>query len=283
MSVIVVWGSRLCCYAGGMMKSIKVGMAIVGIAVVSGIIIGSFVLFKKKRIDDQQVVVQKISDIQYDDIPLVEHDMQYHNQKSRSSKIQFQDQDDVTLVIVPEKEKPLPIIMPEQQDRFVIEEDYIVANHPVCEKSGNVDLQSFVTMKIADDYRLDIETQLTLDILIGNDFNQFINLILQSNNDIVSKEACRSCGLYAFFKKIKHRKQLRPDEIKTLQHMVGNLYRFVETMRKLSGNFSGMSVEQYAALQDLNRPQVLKNSMKLQARKTAAAAALRKLQSMSNR
>ncbi|MBP6869953.1 hypothetical protein KBC04_03665 [Candidatus Babeliales bacterium] len=266
------------------MKRVKIGVGII-IGIVGVYFIISYGIFyvRKPSLDvqlqplDEQVVIQKIARVQQenDNKDDLEHDAQYHElQKDHTS---FKKDDEIKLVIMKEKSKPLPVIMPESEEEFVVKID-----RAVDEKILGLDFFSFVTMPIPDDYEIDVETQNSLDILIGNDFNRFINLVLQSNNDVVSKEACRSCGLYAFFKKVKHHKTLTIDDITTLQHIIGNLYRFAETMRKLSKD-AVMSPEQYTALQDLNRPQVLKNSMKLQARRAAAASALKKIQSMSNR
>lgn len=262
----------------------KIG-TFIGVIVVAFIIFCTVFLFKKifdNKIEvlEQEVIIQKIKRAaSYDNDPIINHELQYHKNNKNN---QFEDHSEIQLSITQKKEEPLSIIKEDQQKVYTVQADYVVANHPIQENAVDLDLCSFVTMPIPDNYIFDIETQNSLDILIGNDFNQFIKLIIQSNNDVVSQRACRSCVFYAFFKKIKKHKNLTTDEIQTLQHIIGNLYRFIETMKKLSSAVM-MSPEQYSALQDLNRPQILKNSMKLQARKTAAARALRKLQSMKNR
>ena len=258
-----------CAQGEDMIHSIKFKTHIIlGAVVIFTIIFCWVVLLQKSPVSnmdsiDQQVIIQKMNhSTKRDEAVHVQHDVQYHANQHND---QFEDRDEIQL-----------IIMPEKQDEFFI------VDRPIDEKDINLDSYSFVTMPISDDYEIDIETQQNLDILIGNDFNRFISLILQSNNDVVSKQACRSCVLYAFFKKVKKHHVLTTDDIIKLQHMIGNLYRFIETTKKLSKSMM-ITPEQYAALQDLNRPQALKNSMKLQARKTAAAAALKKLQSMSHR
>ena len=173
-----------------------------------------------------------------------------------------------------EPKKSFPLIMAEEQRKFILSRDAAGDKEPV-----KLDSYSFVTMPIVDDYKIDKETQYTLDTLIGKDLDEFVKLVLQSNNNIVSKEACRSCGMYAFFKAIKKHKTLNAYEVVTLQQILSNLYKFIENMKKLS-NTSLMLSEQYNALQDLNRSQAVKNDIKLRKRKAATSAALKKLQSI---
>lgn len=258
---------------------------IFGVIVAFSLIFSAIFVFKKyfdHNVDvlEQEVIIQNIKrTASYDNDPIVNHELEYH---TTNKKNQFEDHSEIKLFITAENKKSLSIIKEDAQPVSIIQSDSVVEDYPVEEKVIDLNSCSFVTMPIPDNYIMDIETQYLLDILIGNDFNQFIKLIIQSNNDVVSQQACRSCVFYAFFKKIKKHKILTVDEIKTLQHIIGNLYRFVETMKKMSPGMM-MSPEQYRALQDLNRPQVLKDSMKLQARKNAAARALRKLQSIRNR
>ncbi len=143
------------------------------------------------------------------------------------------------------------------------------------------DAYSFVTMP-AQDCVIDAELLYMLDLLIGDDLDEFVRLVLQSNNNIISKQACRSCAMYAFFNKIKKHEPLTVEDIKILQPLVANLYRFVQKMYKMS-NTQLLRTSQFEALQDLNRSQADKNDKKLQARKAATAAALKKLQTISYR
>ncbi len=139
---------------------------------------------------------------------------------------------------------------------------------------------SFITMNpISESYVIDQETQNALDVLIGHDVDEFVRLVLQSNNNIVSREACRSCGMYAFFNGIKHHRQLTVKDIVMLQKLLANLYRFVERMQKLSHE-PLILPEQYEALQELHRSQDVKNDIKLKQRFAATSAALKKLQNI---
>jgi hypothetical protein len=169
-------------------------------------------------------------------------------------------------------ERPLAIIRDEVEDDFFVESDGNEQNTPL-------DSYSFVTMPIGDDYIIDRETQDSLNILIGNDLDDFVKLVLQSNNNIVTKEACRSCGMYAFFSDIKKRQKLTKNEVIILQKSLANLYQFVEKMKLLSKKII-ISPEQYAILENLNRPQSIINDMKLQVRRAATSAALKKLQAI---
>jgi hypothetical protein len=128
-------------------------------------------------------------------------------------------------------------------------------------------------------YKLDVDTQESFDILLGNDFNRFINLVLQSNNDIVTEQACRSCVLYTLFKKVKHRKPLREQEIKTLQLIIEKLYHYMSSMKQLTKKLV-MSREQYNALQDLNQSHEVKQKNRLQARQAYTKEALRALRAI---
>ena len=146
---------------------------------------------------------------------------------------------------------------------------------------NSINSYSFVTMP-AKDCIIDAELLYTLDLLIGGDLDEFVRLVLQSNNNIVSKQACRSCAMYAFFNKIKKHEQLSIEDIEILQPLLANLYRFVQKMQALSGT-QLLRPSQFEALEDLNRSQKAINDKKLQARKAATAAALKKLQTISYR
>lgn len=146
---------------------------------------------------------------------------------------------------------------------------------------GSINSYSFVTIP-AKDCIIDVELLYTLDLLIGGDLDEFVRLVLQSNNNIVSKQACRSCAMYAFFNKIKKHEQLSIEDIEILQPLLANLYRFVQKMQALSGT-QLLRPSQFEALEDLNRSQKAINDKKIQARKAATAAALKKLQTISYR
>lgn len=148
--------------------------------------------------------------------------------------------------------------------------------HQVKEPSKDLH-DSFITMNIPDDYQVDQDIQDTLDVLIGNDVDEFVKIILQSNNNIIVQQACRSCSMFAFFNGIKNHKPLSVEDVRLLQKMLANLYRFVAKMKALSNNLI-LREEQYAALQDLYISQAVKNDIKLKKRQAVTSAALKKLQ-----
>jgi len=180
----------------------------------------------------------------------------------------------VKLIITQDQDSSLPLIMNDNQSSISCNQDSFVDK-----ELRTLDSYSFITMPISDDYIMDAETQATLDTLIGQDLDDFVKLVLQSNNNIVSKEACRSCGMYAFFNGIKKHHPLKPDDVIILQQVLGNLYQFIAKMKAMSKSFIIRS-EQYDALLDLHRSQAVKNDMKLQARRAATQAALKKLQTI---
>lgn len=140
---------------------------------------------------------------------------------------------------------------------------------------------SFMTMPVFDNYQMDYETRKALKTLIGNDIDQFVKIVLQSNNNIIAKQACRSCSMYSLFKKIKKNKQIAADDLVVLQKMLANLYQFIENMNKLS-SIKILQPEQIKALEDLHMSESKKNSLKLQARKAAASVTLKKLQTITS-
>ena len=120
-----------------------------------------------------------------------------------------------------------------------------------------------------------------MQILIGSNIDHFVTLILQSNNDLIAAQICKSCTLFAFFKKIQHKKPLTLDEIKTLQKMLANLYRFVRVTQNLSEK-KLLQTEQYIALENLNRSGDLQQDIEQQAQKNVMIGALQKLLNMSS-
>lgn len=272
-------------YEGETMKKIKFGIVIVVITAIIYCIISYSIFFNDKQsidyqlqqanlqnnvtrqaISSEKVTIQKIAECKDPDCQGWQALQQGNG--SLLSKC----------TISQEPKAALPIIMAEnQQQQSFIQHDGIVDENTV-----GVQSYSFVTMPL-EDCVIDKETQATLDTLIGHDLDGFVKIVLQSNNNIVSKEACRSCAMHALFHDIKHHKKLYPDDIKILQKLLINLYQFVEKTKKMSKK-SKQSIllhEQYAALQDLNRTSISKNKLKLQARQAATTAALKKLQSMA--
>ncbi len=275
------------------MKRIKMGVAIVCCIGVSYFMISyGIFLYKKTSIDAQiQEQVQPVADV-------VSYKESINEQKEQNrSGVMPQDESVViqTMSCVSCKKHPVVsqdlqsdvIVTNDEQDEPVAQvfaddrPDFIVSSDKsVHKKSKKSYSYSFITMKISDDYVIDQEIQDALDVLIGNDVDAFVKLILQSNNNIVSKEACRSCGMYAFFNGIKNHKPLTSDDVRMLQKMLANLYRFIGKMQKLNQDVQIISDEQYEALQSLHKTQAVKNDMKLQARKAATSAALKKLQNI---
>ena len=171
-------------------------------------------------------------------------------------------------------QQELPIVIADNQQEFFESRD-------LQKKLKKQNISSFITMNpIPANYKIDEETQNALDVLIGNDVDEFVRLVLQSNNNVVSKEACRSCSMYAFFNGIKNHDLLTIEDIRILQKLLANLYRFVEKMQKLSQE-PLMLPEQYEALQDLHRSQDAKNDIKLKKRFAVTSAALKKLQNIT--
>ena len=255
------------------MKRIKIGVAIIFLTVgVYFIISYSIFWFKKSSVDKQLQSAEKegvaAEMIQPEGNVAIQRVVQDDDTDIESSDEDSNNSDE--LVVSSESENPLPVIMAEKEREFIITSDRAVEN----KKPVKLDSYSFVTMPIADDYEIDIETQRTLDALMGKDLDAFVKLVLQSNNNVVSAEACRSCGIYALFSILKKHQSLPLDEIVVLQKMLANLYQFVETTKSLSkSNKPLLLLEQYQALQDLNRSQSEKNVRKLQARRAATSAA----------
>ncbi|MDP3788066.1 MAG: hypothetical protein Q8Q60_01950 [Candidatus Chromulinivorax sp.] len=271
------------------MKRIKIGVVIVLlIAVIYFMISYSIFLYKKPSIDAQLHVAQ----LQVEDTLVGEKFIDQHEQqnKKQNESVVIQnmaatpckkhadascDVQSHFIVTSDEQDEPVMQVTADDQQEFIVTADQNM-HRPV----GKSHSHSFITMKISDDYEIDQETQDTLDMLIGNDVDIFVKLMMQSNNNIVSKEACRSCGMYAFFNGIKNHKPLTTDDIRMLQKMLANLYRFVGKMKKLNKDVEIMNQEQYEALQTLHTSQAVKNNAKLQARRATTAAALKKLQNI---
>jgi len=262
------------------MKKVNAGIAIVCLTVAIYFIVSyGQIWFKKSSIDPQSQTGEEKAVEQTEDRLENKNDSEVviqNDAENRECADDFhKESDDLTdLTMNGELKKSFPLIMAEEQREFILSRDTAGDKDPV-----KLDSYSFVTMPVSDDYKIDKETQHTLDALIGKDLDEFVKLILQSNNNIVSKEACRSCGMYAFFKAIKKHKTLNANEIVTLQQVLSNLYKFIDNMKKIS-NTPLMLQEQYNALQDLNRSQSVKNDIKLRKRKAATTAALKKLQSI---
>jgi len=242
------------------MRRIKFGVAVIFLLVIIYFFISYGIFFSKKSSIDsnisfdqkniEQALVQKNSDEKFEAPVIVQNIDEVEDESA--------DQRELILSLVSEPKS-----------------EYSVSAEPTALGS-----YSFVTMPISDDYVIDAETWDIFDYLLGNNLEEFVQLVLQSNNDVVSQQSCRPCAMYAFFKKIKNHKQLSREEIIALQKIIGNLYRFIETMQKISKNKKLISDEQYRALQDLNRSQAARNDLKLQARRAATLSALKKLQAI---
>lgn len=211
----------------------------------------------------------------------------YAKKPDHSVVIQNLDQTDRSVdknqVLVTHVEEEQPVILSDDNtsddtDKSVMSKDYHVSFQSDMEQEDI----SFVTMPITVDYKIDVETYYALDRLIGNDLYRSINLFLQSSNNVLSKESCKSCNVHMLCKKVKRRTDLTPQDIKLLQHLVGNLYRFVQATKNMSGSLI-VSSDQYDALQFLNQATTVNNRIQAYARKVAAADALKKLESMSCR
>lgn len=256
------------------MKKIKHGiMLVVGAACIYAFVSYTIFYYKKSALDVQlPLQIQDVSrvnfltslkDSQVDCDEVQEH-LYKHPENKRNCMVL--DKDHMPFVsIVAEPGHKLSFDLQESDDQ--------------ASQLSVLDSYSFVTMP-AELSLLDAEVMRTLHILIGNDVDEFVRLILQSNNNIVSKQACKSCAMYAFFHKIKKGEQLDKQEIIILQKLLANLYRFIEKMKNFSAH-TFLRQEQYDALQDLNSCQAKKNDTNLQARKAAINIALQKLQKIS--
>ena len=276
----------------GMMKKIKISIVIViGLVTVYCIVSYSIFFIYKPSIDAQ---LQKIGEETQETISNQVIDKRDHVViQSLSQRVcqhgddcyRAQDQalddslddgiDSSEIIVTQEPQRPLSLFTAEpEREFFVNSDDQFADRNPIAIQS-----YSFMTMPVDEDSFIDLDTQATLDILIGNDVDEFVKLVLQSNNNIVSKEACRSCGMYAFFNGIKNHKPLSVDEIRILQKLLINLYQFTAKMKNLSDT-PIMHAEQCDALEDLHRSQAVKNDIKLQARLAVTSAALKKLQNI---
>lgn len=137
----------------------------------------------------------------------------------------------------------------------------------------------FVTMQILHAGKLNYDTQQMFDLLIGGNIDRLLDLIAQSNNNILSTDSCRTCAVDAIFKRVSKHKKLSEQEILILQKVVANLYKFINTMQKLT-NKSILTAQQYIALKDLNRSQVSRNHSLIQGHRAATIAALQALQNI---
>lgn len=276
----------------GMMKRIKIGIVIViGLVTVYCIVSYSIFFMHKPSIDAQlhivgeevqepishqavektdQVIIQNISH------RICQHgDDCYRAQDQGIDDLLDKAANSSEIIVTQEAQRPLALVMAEPEEEvFITNDDQSGDQNPEVMQS-----YSFMTMPIDEQSVIDLDTQATLEDLIGNDVDEFVKLVLQSNNNIVSKEACRSCGMYAFFNGIKNHKPMSSEDIRILQKLLLNLYQFTEKMKKLSGT-TIMLPEQYDALEDLHRSQAIKNDIKLQARLAVTSAALKKLQNI---
>ena len=258
------------------MKKVKLGIGIVFLAVTIYCVISYGIFFNKKDKLDMQ-----ISSEQFIDHHMIEESPAVVIQTFASTTchecktpVQKKDKKSDFIVTDDADDQQLPIIEADNQEEFFVSADG-------SKKSKKINSASFITMNpIPADYQIDTETQDALDVLIGNDVDAFVRLVLQSNNNVVSKEACRSCSIYAFFNGIKNHTLLTIEDIRILQKLLANLYRFVEKMQKLSQE-PLMFPEQYEALQELHRSQDAKNDIKLKKRFAITSAALKKLQNIS--
>jgi hypothetical protein len=138
---------------------------------------------------------------------------------------------------------------------------------------------SFVSIPVEHAAKLSKNIQETFDLLIGGNIDGLLDLIAQSNNNLLSTDSCKTCAIDAILKKVSKHKLLSKEEIVSLQHVVMNLYRFVNTMRQLHHETS-MTHEQYLALKNLNTSQVSMEHLAMQARQAATIAALQSLKNI---
>lgn len=140
-------------------------------------------------------------------------------------------------------------------------------------------IDSFITMSIQHGSQLDTNIQSYFDHLIGENIDGLLDLIGQSSNNLLSTDSCRTCAIDAILKKVSKHKILSNDEIVSLQHVVANLYKFVNTLQDLNQK-TILTAEQYWALKNLNTSQVSMNQLALQRRQAATIAALQSLKNI---
>ena len=264
------------------MQKIKHSIVVVVIiGVIYAIVSYGIFYYKKPSLDQQlqiqnQLSVKNQKESQSVAIQAVVDD-QNNQQSDYVCQHQNDEQSDEFIFDDDDQSRSIIAITPTEQQVFIVQQ--ILEKNE--EQFVSPDSYSFVTMP-AQNCIIDAELFYTLDMLMGEDLDEFVRLVLQSNNNIVSKQACRSCAMYAFFSKIKKHEPLSIEDIKILQPLLANLYRFVQKMYKLSGT-QLLRTTQFEALQDLNQSQAAKNDKKLKARRAATAAALKKLQTISYR
>lgn len=164
----------------------------------------------------------------------------------------------------------------ESMEQHHPDEDYSVEK---VTTSVVVPSDSFVSMPVEHAAKLSQNTQDTFDLLIGGNIDGLLDLIAQSNNNLLSTDSCKTCAIDAILKKVSKHKLLSKEEIVSLQHVIANLYRFVNTMRQLHHETS-MTHEQYLALKNLNTSQVTMEHLAMQARQAATIAALQSLKNI---
>jgi len=137
--------------------------------------------------------------------------------------------------------------------------------------------ENFITMNIMNAGRLDSDLQRTFDVLIGHNLDGLLDLIVQSNNNILSTDNCKTCAIDALLKKVSKHKKLSVEELRTLQKMMAHLYQFVNVLQNLT-NRTMLTSEQLIALKNLNISLIAKNNLQKQVRQAATQAALQSLQ-----
>jgi hypothetical protein len=264
------------------MKRVRLGIGIVFLAVTIYCVISYGIFFNKKDGLDAQISSENFvhNNMIEDNPAVVIQALASKTCHECKNPVLKNDKKSDFMVTDDGDDQQLPIVVADNQQGFFVSTDRPKKSKK-RDSSRKRDSSSFITMNpIPANYQIDEEIQDTLDVLIGNDVDEFVRLVLQSNNNIVSKEACRSCSIYAFFNGIKNHTLLTVEDIGILQKLLANLYRFVEKMQKLSKERL-MLPEQYEALQDLHRSQDDKNDIKLKKRFAITSAALKKLQNIT--
>lgn len=168
--------------------------------------------------------------------------------------------------------------MPEQEPVIQEEDEQIVELATITQPCQIVPHDSFVTTEFRDGAQLDATVQQSFDLLLSKNIDGLLDLIVQSNNNVLAQNSCKSCAIGTILKKVVKRKALTVAEIISLQHVVENLYKFVNTMQAL-GQKTILTHEQFLALKNLNTSQV---SIKQIARESRQAATIAALQSLKN-
>jgi len=218
------------------MKRVKIGLFLVLLAAISYFLLSyTIFLFEKKIIDSELRPV--ITELVPDDLDRLHNDF---------------------AVNVPRGASVLGLS----------KNDSVVVQKVTVDAEKNMDDYSFVNMPISQDTQLSGDTQKSLDLLVCHNLEGFLDLVTQSNNDVLSHESCRSCSMHAILKHLKNGRHLDVHDLQALQVAVANVYQFILSMKKLKNDQEFLPgtllPDQYSSLQHLNRSLKINKKLELQ-------------------